>query len=213
MKTNKTILLTFFALLLILACEPSEENNNKISNDIAKTSSNPCNNPKTVKELLACANTVGEVDTYWVSVGSIFNQGSCSGAWNDQDTILNITYKDSVVLWRVNEKKNTPGHYSGSWFTNYSAKAAGLTKAETLDLFALNPCPDEKGSWDTCKCPTGKQPIDSVIQYEEKVKIAPQAMSFGIVGKSAFGKGGPVQWHILCKQTPPYRLLEQIRWE
>lgn len=209
MTTNKKPFIILSLLLcFLIACVDSP----KKTKTSYKTSENPCESPKTVKELLACANTVGEIDTYMVSTGGMFNHGSCSGAWNDKDTILNVTYKDSIILWRVNEWKNTPGNYSGSWFTNYSAMASGLTKEETMNLFALNPCPDQDASWDTCKCPDGKQPIDSVIQYEEKVKIGPQALRFGVVGKNAFGKGGPVQWHLLCPKTPRFRLLEQIRW-
>ncbi|MEQ6123845.1 hypothetical protein AAON49_06570 [Pseudotenacibaculum sp. MALMAid0570] len=211
MKINKPIFIIIAFLCIAIACKKTEKKAEKETEKVKKK--NPCDSPKTVKELLACANTVGTVDSTWVSIGSKFNNG-CYTSWNPQDTVLTITYKDSIVLWRVNEHANTPGHYSGSWFTNYSAKAAGLTKEETLDLFALNPCPDQNASWDTCKCPNGKQPIDSVIQYEEKLKIGPnQRMLFGVVGKNPFGKGGQMQWNIINKKTPPYRLLEQIRWE
>jgi hypothetical protein len=213
MTSKKTIIILVITLSVFFSCKNAKEDQTTHKTALIKNN-NPCDNPKTVKELLACANTVGEVDEYWIQVGSILNKGACSNAWNDKDTVLNITYKDSIILWRVNEYKNTTGNYSGSWFTNYSAKAAGLTKAETLRLFALNPCPDEKGSWDTCKCVNGKQPLDSIIRYEEKVKIGGnQALSFGVVGKSAFGTGGPMQWHIIAPKKPRFRLLEQIKWD
>ena len=216
MKNHKTILITFFAFLLIIACKPAEKDSDKKKTEETKTEkkkTDPCDNPKTVKDLLACANSVGIVDSTKVGVGVDFNKG-CDTSWNPKDTVLTITYKDSITLWRVNQKKNTPKKYYGSWFTNYSAKAAGLTKEETLNLFALNPCPSDNSSWNTCVCKNGPQPIDSVIKYEEKVKIGPnQALLFGVVGKSPFGQGGEMQWHIINKKDPPYRLLEQIRWK
>jgi hypothetical protein len=211
-KTLLKFSFTLIFLICIISCKKNEKT--LITHKKATTKSNPCDSPKTVNELLACANTVGKVGSYKILLGSNLNLGACSGAWNDKDTILNITYKDSIILWRVNEYKDIPGKYSGSWFTNYSAKAAGLTKKETLKLFALNPCPNEKGSWDTCKCIKGNQPIDSIIRYEEKVKIGGnQSLNFGIVGKNAFGTGGPVQWHIIFPKTPRFRLLEQIEWK
>ena len=216
MNTYRWMLASLLIFALISGCTHHDCSKKKeqTSKQKKRPKSNPCENPQTVKELLACANTVGIVDTYWISVGSVFNKGACGNPWNDKDTILNVIYKDSITLWRVNQFKNTPGNYSGSWFTNYSAKAAGLTKEETLNLFALNPCPDEKGSWTTCHCPNGNQPIDSVIQYEVKVRIGPsQPIYFGVVGKNAFGQGGPMQWHIPYPKNPRFRLLEQVRWE
>jgi len=220
MNTNQKRIIVFFVCLnaLFFACNKTKEakkNNQKkpVKEEITNKKTNPCDSPKTVEDLLACANTIGMVDSIWVKTGSDYHQ-DCGKSWNAKDTVLTITYKDSITLWRVNEHKNTPGDYWGSWFTNYSAKAAGWTKAEVLNLFAMNPCPDEKNSWNTCKCINGKQPIDSVIQYEEKVKIGPnQRLLFGVVGQNAFGKGGPIQWHIINKKTPPFRLLEQIKWE
>ena len=175
---------------------------------------NPCDNPKTVKELLACANTVGTIDSTWVGIGAQFNKG-CDNSWNAKDTVLTVTYKDSIILWRVNQHKNKPEDNWGSWFTNISAKAAGYTKEETLDLFALNPCPDSPNIYKTCKC-VGKIPsIDSVIKYEEKVKIGPnQKLNLGVTGKNPFGNGGSIQWHLLHpKKGARYTTIEQIRWE
>lgn len=214
--SQKSTLAFVLSLCLLMACQKTKKKNdpekiNTHSETLIKKT--PCDSPKTVKELLTCANTVGQVDSIWVKTGADLNYG-CDNSWNAKDTVLIVTYKDSITLWRVNEHKNTPGNYWGSWFTNYSAKAAGLTKAETLNLFALNPCPDEKDSYSTCKCVNGKQPVDSVIQYEEKVKIGfDQRLSFGVVGKNSFGEGGPVQWHIIDKKNPPFRLLEQTVWE
>lgn len=221
MKINqKSITIFVIFLCLLAACKNQKKEENTTANEVTETSKelkkkSPCDSPKTVKELLACANTVGQVDSTWVTSGAIADKNSgCDNSWNAKDTVLNVTYKDSIVLWRVNEWKNTPKRYSGSWFTNYSAKAAGLTKKETLDLFALNPCPQDPNIYTTCVCSNGKQPIDSVIKYEEKVKIGSnQRLSFGVTGKNPFGKGGPVQWHILKPKTPRFRLLEQIRWE
>jgi hypothetical protein len=180
---------------------------------VACTKNNPCDNPKTVKELLACANTVGTVTKHKVMLGSDLNKG-CDNSWNAKDTVLTVVYKDSISLWRVNQEKNTSAKLYGTWFTNYSAKAAGLTKEEVLNRFALNPCPDDTQSYNTCSCKNGKEPIDSVIQYEVEVKLgANQPFLFGVVGESPFGKGGEMQWHRVQRTEPRFKVLQQIPWE
>jgi hypothetical protein len=208
------------SLLLILclpvACKnsekkPTDDPKPKVEEQAKKT--NPCDNPKTVKELLACANTVGTVDKYKVMLGSDLNSG-CDNSWNATDTVLNIVYKDSITLWRVNQKKNTPKKFHGHWFTNFNAKAAGLTKKEVLNRFALNPCPDDKNSYDTCSCAKGPEPLDSVIKYEVELRVGPKhPLQFGVVGKSPFGDGGEIQWHMTQYIVPPYRVLQQIPWD
>lgn len=212
MKTNQTWLTILMVIFILSACKNSE----KKPDDIPKVPiADLCSNPKTVKDLLRCANSVGtvKIDSVQVKVGSDLNEG-CGKAWNDKDTVLIISYSDSISLWRVNRKKNVPGNYSGHWFTNINAKAAGYTKAETLNRFALNPCPIDSLSWSNCVCPNGKQPIDAIIKYEEHIRLGPnQPLQFGVVGKSPFGDGGEMQWHMTRKRVPPYRLLEQIRWE
>ena len=221
MITKRSILSAFFIACLIVACKPTdkktEDDTSKKDLKIAKKT-NPCDSPKTVKELLACAKSVGEIypDSTQVKLGSDFNQG-CGKAWNDNDTVLVVSYKDSISLWRVNRLKNdrnNPKKYAGHWFTNFSAKDSGYTKQQTLNRFALNPCPKDNSSWHTCQCPDGKEPIDTVIQYEEHIRLGPnQPLRFGIVGKTVFGDGGEVQWHELSQRKPPYYLIEQIRWE
>jgi len=191
--------------------KPQDEPKPKVEEKAAKI--NPCDSPKTVKELLACANTVGVVASHKVLLGSDLNYG-CDNSWNAKDTVLTLFYKDSISLWRVNQKPNTPKKFHGHWFTNYSAKAAGLTKKEVLNRFALNPCPDDKQSYDTCSCKNGPEPIDSVIKYEVEIKLGPnQPLNFGIVGTSPFGEGGEMQWHATKKIDPPYRVLQQIKWD
>lgn len=205
MLTKRIILSAILFALLFATCKPKE-----------KEPENPCDNPKTVSELLVCANTVGKVkkDSIQIKLGSDLNEG-CAKAWNDRDTVLILSYHDSISLWRVNEKENTLGNYMGSWFTNYSALDSGLTKVQTLNRFALNPCPNDSLSWSNCTCSiSGPEPVDAVIRYEEHIKLGPnQQLEFGVVGKSPFGKGGEMQWHTIKHRTPPYRLLEQIRWK
>lgn len=205
MSTKRIILSALLMAILFATCKPKEQ----------KPEKNPCDNPRTVKELLACANTVGTVkkDSIQIKLGSDLNEG-CGTAWNPKDTVLIISYYDSVSLWRVNRLKNVPGNYQGHWFTNFNAKDSGYSKQETLNRFALNPCPIDSLSWSNCICPGGKQPVDSVIKYEEHIKLGPdQPLQFGVVGKSPFGEGGEMQWHMTRKRIPPYRLLEQIRWK
>jgi hypothetical protein len=99
----------------------------------------------------------------------------------------------------------------GSWFTNVNAYQAGLTKAETLDRYALNNCSDF--NYDTCKCNGVILPPDSLIQYEVTVRIAPnREMQFGKVSPNRFGKGGNLQWHLVQRITPPYRILKEQHW-
>ncbi len=131
MSTKRTILSALLIALLVASCKNIDKKNKE------EVISNPCDNPKTVKELLACANTVGTVnkDSIQVKLGSDLNKG-CGLSWFPADTVLVISYTDSISLWRVNTKKNTPGSYKGHWFTNFSAQKAGLTKAETLNRFA-----------------------------------------------------------------------------
>lgn len=218
MSTKQLIISSLLMVFIISACKEPEKKTTEIkttTTQVELKKVDPCDSPKTVKDLLGCANSVGSVklDSVQIKLGADLNEG-CGTAWNPKDTVLIISYKDSVSLWRVNQKKNTPGNYMGHWFTNFSAKDAGYTKSETLNKFALNPCPDNNASWSTCVCPTGKQPVDSVIQYEEHVKLGPnQKLQFGVVGKSPFGQGGEMQWHMTSKRKPPYRLLEQIRWK
>ena len=213
MRTYCTRLTVLLIIYTLVGCDHSKKKVDVKNHSVIAKVKIPCDNPKTVKELLACAKTVGKVNLIRVGTGKDFNSG-CDTSWNPEDTVLTITYKDSLVLWRVNQKKNTSTKKYGSWFTNFSAKAAGLTKQETLDLFALNPCPQDNSSWSTCVCKNGEELIDSVIKYEEKVKIGPnQSLLFGVVGQSPFGKGGEMQWHYSEKDHPPYRLLEQITWD
>lgn len=218
MKTIQLIYCSLLALA-ISACqntaeEPNteqEENTTPNEEVVENETTNPCDHPKTVADLLACAQTIGTVDSNWVHLGSHFNGTQCVKAWNDADTVLTITYTDSITVWRVGQWKETPGNYSGHWFTNFSAKGSGYTKEETMDLFALNPCSDF--DWTTCKCNGKKLPADSIIQFEDKVKIGGnERIRFGIVGKNQFGKGGPMQWHLMAPNDPPFRLLTQEHW-
>lgn len=214
---KKQFALTLLVVLCLLgACKESETKKVDPAQptvEVKTKKTNPCKNPKTVQELLACANTVGEVSKHKVMIGSDLNSG-CDNSWNAKDTVLTVMYKDSISLWRVNQKKNTPTKFYGHWFTNYNAKAAGLTKEEVLNRFALNPCPDDNQSYNTCSCKNGPEPIDSVIKYEEHIKLGPnQPLQFGVVGKSPFGDGGEMQWHAVKRLDPPYRVLQQIKWD
>ncbi len=215
MTAKQFFLSVFLIACFIAACKTSTKKEEEKPTPDVLTKTNPCDSPKTVKELLACAKTVGTVkkDSIQVKLGSDFNQG-CGTAWNPNDTVLVISYVDSISLWRVNEKKNVPGKYQGHWFTNFSAKDSGYTKEETLHRFALNPCPIDSLSWTNCTCTPKKQNVDSVIRYEVQAKLGPnQQLRFGIVGKSPFGDGGEMQWHMTSRRKPPYRQLQEIRWE
>lgn len=171
----------------------------------------PCNSPKTVQQLLACAGQFGTIDSSYVIDGIIANNGACLPSWNDADTVLEIWYSDSITLFRVQPSADISTDIYGSWFSNTNALASGLTKQQTLNLYALNNC--SNFNYDTCYCNGVVLPPDSLIQYEVTAGIGPnQKMLFGAVGPNRFGTGGNLQWHLTDRKSPPYLVINQEYW-
>ncbi len=211
----------FLFSLLITNCQkenkPSDSTDIEANDPISKSTenellTNPCTNPITVAELKTCASSIGVLAFDSISTGEIVNGNNCLKSWNDDDTLLFISYQDSVDLWRVGEWQELPGKMGGSWFSNFNAQQAGMTKAEVLNQFAITKC--SEFNYDSCFCAGTQLPNDTLIQYEDHVRFgAGKRFIFGVVGKNEFGEGGQMQWNALTKDKPPFRLLEQVRWE
>lgn len=218
MKTLKFTLLLLVGLSLsncqnLQSEEPDSkpvETKDSIADNIQLTT--PCNNPKSIAQLMACAAQYGVIDSTSFLLGIAANGvNTCAESWIDSDTVLKVWYSDSVTLYRVQPSANTPTNIYGSWFTNINAYKEGYTKQETLNKYALSNCPTF--NYTTCECPGGIAPADSLIQYEVTARIGPgQELWFGIVGPNRFGAGGNLQWHLPKKASPPYRVVNQARW-
>ncbi len=165
-----------------------------------------CNTPKTVAELVACANRFGTVQHYEIRLASVLNADSrsCPGftAWNAGDTVLLLTYADTATFWRV---ANVQPDW-GSWVQGGNPVAAGLSKKEVVALYALPDCSGTGKAWwgdcsikNDCRCPCDhRMPADSVIRYVEKIVFPPDMrMEFGVAGANTWGPGGGLQWHLL----------------
>ena len=104
MRTYCTRLTVLLIIYTLVGCDHSKKKVDVKNHSVIAKVKSPCDNPKTVEELLAWAGTVGKVNLIRVGTGKDFNSG-CDTSWNPEDTVLTVTYKDSLVLWRVNQKK------------------------------------------------------------------------------------------------------------
>lgn len=165
-----------------------------------------CNKPRTISELVNCASRFGTIQSYEVQLASRLNAGSQSCpttlAWNNNDTVLVLTYADTTTFWRVANIQPDRGR----WVQGGNPQAAGLSKNDVISLFALPNCSGTGSAWWTncslsrnCNCPCDtRMPADSVIRYVEKIVLPPNIrMEFGVAGTNLWGPGGGLQWHLL----------------
>ena len=165
-----------------------------------------CNNPKTPEQLLKCAESFGKVASYAVTTGAVANaalvEQSYDQSWIPSANVLVITYETPVTLWRV--ERSLCKLEGGTWLMQANPKQRGLTKQETIQMYALPDCVSipqclQKDSPPPPTCPQicQKLPADEVIKFIGEVKVKPGTpMTFGIAGPNIWGKGGALQWQM-----------------
>jgi hypothetical protein len=165
----------------------------------------PCDNPQTPDQLLACAGTFGKIATYTITTGAVANSAlgefAFDYSWIPAANVLVITYATPVSLWRV--ERSLCQLESGTWLMQADPRARGLTKSQTVDVYALPNCVStpaclqQENPPPTCPQICEKLPPDEVIKYIAQVKVrAGVPLTFGIAGPNIWGKGGALQWQM-----------------